>query len=100
MRLNVINTRRPRLPGALWVALAAALAALVLVLAQGWRGDLAVHTAYHAGRLDGLDAGRAEMAATVADAWRAGLQEGVDQATACQHEAPAPLRTGCCRGQP
>lgn len=99
MHFNVIQTSRPRLPGALWVALAAALAALVLVLADGWRGDLAAHAAYRAGRLDGLDAGRAEMAATVADAWVAGLQEGIGQATSCHHEEPAPLRTGCCGAQ-
>lgn len=95
-------TRRRRLPGALWVALAASLAAVVLVLADGWRGNLAAQAAYRAGRADGLEAGRAELAATVADAWQLGLAEGIAQSTACEHDAPNPvqLRMNCCGGRP
>lgn len=96
---NVIPTRRQRLPGALWVGVALMALALVVLVSSEARARNVQRGAWQ----DGYDAARAELLATVADAYRAGLSEGIAQTDACtpgQADAPRSLRASCCEARP
>lgn len=94
---NVIPTRRQRLPGALWVGLALIVLAVVVMVASYNRERAVQHAAW----LQGYDQARAEVLTTVADAYRAGLAEGVAQVATCDATAPqVVLRAGCCGVRP
>lgn len=94
---HVIPTRRTRMPGALWVGVALMALAVVVVLSSYNREHQVQARAW----AQGYDAAQAELVGTVADAYRAGLAEGVMQATACEQAAPAGvLRAGCYGARP
>lgn len=77
--LNVIPTRRQRLPGALWVGLALMALALVVTVSSYARQREVEHQAWQRG----YDAAHGALVSTVSDAYRAGLSEGTGQAAAC-----------------
>lgn len=94
---HVIPTRRRRLPGALWVGLAL-MALAMMVMLSSYSREREVHAA--AWRA-GFDAAHAALDSTVADAYRAGLTEGAEQALTCDLVAQTRvLRSGCCGGRP